>query len=101
MRLGVVIISTAALAGCQSLAQQHDYTCKSYGTEPGSAAYVNCRMGLDAQFANNMNQALLATAQALQPPATVNVYSSPPSPLGRQVNCTSTRSGVTVSTTCN
>jgi hypothetical protein len=46
------IVCLLFLCGCitdnpQSLAQQDDATCRSYGAVPGSDAYVNCRMQRD------------------------------------------------------
>jgi putative aminopeptidase FrvX len=52
MRLAIIAVTLplAALAGCASraeLARLDDEKCQSYGAQPGSAAYVQCRTQLD------------------------------------------------------
>jgi len=52
MKKSIIFILTAcALAGCasrQEIATDDDATCRSYGAEPGSQAYIQCRMQRDA-----------------------------------------------------
>lgn len=44
--VGLALVSTLALAGCQSAAEmaaEDDAICQGYGLEKGSPAYVQCR----------------------------------------------------------
>ena len=48
-----VVLAVLALGACQTPAQMEtatlardDRTCRSYGVQPGSNAYVSCRMNL-------------------------------------------------------
>ena len=46
-----VIVVAGLLTGCMTAEQrvaQDDGKCRSYGAEPGSSAYVQCRTQLDA-----------------------------------------------------
>lgn len=50
MRIFSFFIVVLALAGCasrQDLAQIDDETCRSYGAQPGSQTYIECRMQKD------------------------------------------------------
>jgi hypothetical protein len=67
----VLLLCCLLLAGCASpgeikaqFAAQDDKKCRSYGAEPGSAAYVTCRSQLDAA----RSQALATMAAAPPPP---------------------------------
>lgn len=64
--LGIVLGAT--LSGCVSaahLAAIDDAKCRSYGANPGDAAYVTCRAQLDA--ARTQALATSAAAGGIQP----------------------------------
>ena len=47
-----IILVTGALGACstaETRAQADDQTCRSYGANPGSDAYINCRSQLTVQ----------------------------------------------------
>ena len=55
-RIGSLIAMAALLGGCDLIAQrqaylaaQDDARCQSYGAQPGSDAYVNCRSQMHTQ----------------------------------------------------
>lgn len=89
MRVLIAIWLGLSLSGCAEYqayqAQQaaqisaaDDGQCRSYGAEPGSQAYIQCRMNID-------NQRASARAAALSrinppPPQTVNVNVCQPTP---------------------
>ena len=61
MRFLWIAVLSSALAGCgaarsERLAAQDDTTCKSYGAQPGSERYQNCRLQL-AQIRATEDQA--------------------------------------------
>lgn len=80
-----------------------DARCRSFGAEPGTDAYVNCRTHF-AQSRDNNNEALLRTILAHPPVAYV-----PPAPQIRYepynppkaTNCVSNAIGSSVYTNCN
>lgn len=76
-----------------------DAECQSYGAEPGTQAYIQCRMAKDQQ--RQQAKAALATAilSNTSPPYTVPMPAPPP-PAQRPINCTSSPLGTSVSTTC-
>lgn len=45
-----------AQAQAQARAASDDAQCRSYGAEPGSPGYVQCRMNLDNQHAQDLRQ---------------------------------------------
>jgi outer membrane biogenesis lipoprotein LolB len=65
MRIVLVVVALTALAGCADQAQQRqqaqaqaaaiaaneDTQCRSYGAQPGSPAYIQCRMNFSNQRA--------------------------------------------------
>ncbi len=54
-RLASVAALAAVTAGCQTTEARlanDDVICRSYGVAPGSPAYVQCRMQLDANRAS-------------------------------------------------
>jgi hypothetical protein len=63
------ILLALLVAGCgasrQQLAADDDATCQSYGTQPGSQAYVQCRMQRDG--IRQQGQESRRTAIASQP----------------------------------
>ncbi len=81
-----VILLTALLAGCMTaeerahqLAAQDDGKCRSYGAQPGSVAYVQCRAQLDA--AQTQATAAVAAAEASVPmPPSMAIPRPTPSP---------------------
>jgi hypothetical protein len=71
LKIIAVFIGFLLLPGCAAYEQQHaaerqaefqaiqqneDAQCRSYGAEPGSAAYVNCRTQLSGQRAADESQ---------------------------------------------
>jgi len=55
MALLCVAALILSLAGCQTAEEclaADDRQCQSYGVQPGSAGYVQCRMNLDTNRAN-------------------------------------------------
>ena len=58
-RVLLVAATAAALAGCarsesaaEAAFRADDAKCKSYGVDPGSDAYVQCRLAIDLQKGN-------------------------------------------------
>jgi hypothetical protein len=50
MRIGTALLVCCILGGCQTTEERvaaDDRQCQSYGVQPGSPAYVQCRMNLD------------------------------------------------------
>ena len=50
MRFFAIAVFTALLSGCATraeLAAVDDEKCRSFGAQPGSSAYMQCRMQLD------------------------------------------------------
>jgi hypothetical protein len=101
MRFLLVVLLALPLAGClistyaedrAALAAKDDAECRSYGAQPGSQAYVQCRA--TRASAHEMAEAVPAPA-----PAPVKIYGDRPPPLapapvprqcfvsGRFVNC--------------
>jgi hypothetical protein len=86
----LLFLLAIGLAGCESaehrqarlaaIAAADDGKCRSYGGEPGTPAYVQCRAQLDA--ARTQAQATAAAALANAPPAYTPppVYTPPPMP---------------------
>lgn len=67
MRICAAIALFLTLSGCasqQQIAAADDSTCRSYGAEPGSDAYVHCRMMKDQQRQDKA-QALLNAGSAM------------------------------------
>lgn len=100
MRLILVVLCGLMLAGCVSpaeratrMAQLHaqwdakdDSVCKAYGAQPGTDAYVHCRVA----------QQQLRMSQAQADDANMAARMRP------QINCTTTATALgTRSTTCN
>jgi hypothetical protein len=108
IRALIVLVLNLPLACCaQHQAEQaaqaamsDDAQCSSYGAQPGSEAYVQCRMNLDNQRANNRRAAVGAflEAQRQNNAQQAPVYQMP---TNRQTNCTSVINGQIVNTTCN
>lgn len=51
MRIALILLSLFGLAACASraeIAAADDAKCRSYGSQPGDSAYVQCRAQLDA-----------------------------------------------------
>jgi hypothetical protein len=105
----IAIFSALALAGCESqtelnqraaaLEAQQDSTCRSWGAQPGTEAYTNCRVQL-AQMEEQRRAAVLQAYQAnranrqpaLEPPTQTR--------LPETTRCTSQRIGNQVETVC-
>ena len=53
MKIITVILACAIVGGCGNIAAQmpaqDDAKCQSFGAQPGSKAYYNCRMDLENQ----------------------------------------------------
>lgn len=47
--IAVALISGAGMSGCVTTAEMDDHDCQSYGANPGSPAYYQCRMIKDDQ----------------------------------------------------
>jgi hypothetical protein len=67
MRRLLLVLTTASLCGCVTAEERNaqisasdDDTCQSYGAQPGSQAYFQCRMAKDQQ--HQANNAALAAA---------------------------------------
>lgn len=82
-RVCAVIALAVALSGCaeyqaeraQAMADNDDAQCQSYGAQPGSQPYIQCRMNLDNQRAQ-MRTAIVSqmlSRPAAAAPSTVNV----------------------------
>jgi outer membrane lipoprotein SlyB len=59
IRIVLVAVTVVALAGCassesatQAAFRAEDAKCKSSGAQPGTDAYVQCRLAIDLQKAN-------------------------------------------------
>jgi len=80
MRVLAILLAIMALDGCaqyeaqrqaqaaaaaQAQAASDDAQCRSYGVQPGSSAYVQCRMNLDNQHAADFQQRRAIAAQWL------------------------------------
>ncbi len=67
MRIPVQIALFLTLGGCashQQISAADNSTCRSYGAEPGSEAYVQCRMMKDQQR-HDAGQSLVNAGSAL------------------------------------
>jgi hypothetical protein len=92
LRVGALIALTITLSGCaeyqqrqaeeqaaraQAIADSEDAQCRSYGAQPGSPAYIQCRMNFDnqrAQMRSAVAGALIQRSFAPPPqPQTLNV----------------------------
>ncbi|HEX5508912.1 MAG TPA: hypothetical protein VFX37_10455 [Pseudolabrys sp.] len=68
MRVSIFLLVTILLGGCaqynerqqaaavQAQSSNDDARCRSYGTEPGSSGYIQCRMNLDQLHAQEAQQ---------------------------------------------
>ena len=68
MRIVFVLVAAASLSGCvtaQDIAANDDDSCRSYGADPGSQAYFQCRMAKDQQ--RQANEAALLGAYMSRP----------------------------------
>src|SRR5438105_2126961 len=108
MKALIVAAAMALLVGCETQQQKQqeidmakaqqgaadDAQCQSYGAQPGSDAYVGCRVQLDAQRDQagevRRQRALQMLMNGQQPQ---KVYQMP-----GQTNCTSTTYGQTTNT---
>ena len=84
LRVGAVIALAITMSGCaeyqaeraQAMADNDDAQCQSYGAQPGTQAYIQCRMNLDnqrAQMRTAIASQMLSRSAPPPPPATVNV----------------------------
>ena len=71
IRIVLVAVTVVALAGCassesatQAAFRAEDAKCKSAGAQPGTDAYVQCRLAIDLQKANAEAAAEAARQQA-------------------------------------
>jgi hypothetical protein len=67
-KISIALISAALLSGCvtaQDIAANDDDACQSYGAQPGSQAYFQCRMAKDQQ--RQANNAALVGAYLSRP----------------------------------
>ncbi|MEW6318149.1 MAG: hypothetical protein AB1670_17405 [Pseudomonadota bacterium] len=86
MRILIAMGISLVLAGCanyqaqlaEQVASAADAQCRSYGAQPGSPAYIQCRMNIDNQRANERSAALARLNPP--PPQTVNVNVCQPTP---------------------
>lgn len=104
----ILLIAAAAalaLAGCSSLrgpsadqlAAAQDAQCRSYGSTPGSAAYVNCRTQLAGQYAEAEQRRRIAIADGIA----AHPVEFHPLPVKPTINCTTNTYGSqTVYTSC-
>ena len=107
----IVVAGILCLSGCvsgeeraQRAAQQaaateaaRDTKCRSFGAQPGTPAYVDCRLRLEQMASNETAAAHAASAAAgarLQRAGMEMMMGRP------TVNCTSTPFGTSVQTTC-
>jgi|GEM_PF-1444967 len=108
MRALILLAVGTTLAGCAEYEQRQaeqqmaaaDGECRSYGFQPGTDGYANCRMNFanrQAATRTAVFESWMANQQAQQrnQPAPYMV------PVPRQTNCTSAINGQTVNTTCN
>jgi hypothetical protein len=72
-RVLFLAVAAVALAGCaraesaaEAAFRADDATCKSYGVEPGTDAYVECRLALDMQKGNTAAEAARQRARTRQ-----------------------------------
>lgn len=84
-------------ARAEAVAAADDERCLQYGAKPGTDAYTQCRIAVDAlrqQAAANQQMQLIQAYGALQ-------QAGRPYTLGNPiVNCSSVRAGAVVNTTC-
>lgn len=80
-RVVFVVLCAGLLAGClaslEEVTAAHDQQCRSYGAQPGSDAYIQCRMMLSNQIAQanaqrraalvGMGTAMMATPAPASP----------------------------------
>jgi Tfp pilus assembly protein PilV len=105
--IAIVGLLSIGLAGCfgpspQEIAQNDDATCRSYGAQPGTDTYYQCRMSRDQQR-DQAKAAFLSAYMANQNrPQPQPYYMPAPAPApNRSVNCISNGVGTTVYTNCN
>lgn len=83
MRLAAVLVYAIALSGCaqfqeqqqqqafarqQAISANDDAKCQSFGAQPGTATYTQCRMSLDSQRTQIQHQAAQAYLNRAFPP---------------------------------
>lgn len=84
LRVGALIALAITKNGCaeyqaqraQAMADNDDAQCQSYGAQPGSPAYIQCRMNLDnqrAQMRTAIASQMLSRSAPQPEPSTVNV----------------------------
>jgi hypothetical protein len=91
LRYAALSLAIVSLAGCaefearrqqqqmaqaQAVAANEDAQCRSYGAEPGSPAYIQCRMNFDnqrAQMRAALASQLIGRMGPPPPPQTLNV----------------------------
>ena len=116
-RLLLSWLAGCALVGCMSpeeraaraaayqaqLEVQEDAQCRSYGAEPGSQTYVQCRMLLQQQAAQAEAQRRAAIMQMLinRPQIQPVQLQTPALPSNQSVNCTTNYVGAQAFTHCN
>lgn len=110
------IASLMVLTGCQSdqasisqrraaIETAHDQKCQQWGAKPGSGDYMRCRETLYIQAVQqDANRRQMAAAYFARQQQPLPVYQMPvdtPTPVYRPVNCTSSRIGTIINTSCN
>jgi hypothetical protein len=104
-----VLLLALFLSGCmtaqeqaQNIAASDDADCRSYGAQPGSDAYYQCRMAKDQQ--RQQTRAAIVGAYLSRPAPAPYMLPMPQqpqvAPVNRPMNCTSVPIGNTVSTNC-
>lgn len=107
MRVIAILAGVLLLGGCAEYEQRQaaardagdDSQCRSYGIQPGTDVYAQCRMNLANQLAANRR---VATEALLRPQPAPTPYMMPisPPPAAGPRNCTSVVSGNVVNTNC-
>jgi hypothetical protein len=92
------VLLALLLAGCQTTEERlasEDATCQSYGVQPGSPGYLQCRMMKDQQ-----HNADAARRQAAIQGALSDMQTNIRAPGGNQQRCVSRQVGTQVVTDC-
>ena len=79
-------------------ANSDDAECRSFGAQPGTDTYVNCRIQLK-KIASDQQTESAAQKQRAAQAFIMNMQQQQPA-IQPQINCTSTKFGQTVNTNC-
>jgi hypothetical protein len=103
MRGLIVVAALLALSGCKTAEERaaaDDTYCQGLGVRPGDPSYVQCRLTLRQEQETKRQAAVAGLAAGLQGAADNIARNQAIANANRPVNCTSTRLGQQVNTTC-